>query len=132
MGDSLIDLLPGGKNAEGAKKLADWVAKNEAMVPAAARIETDKVQLLLPIPRPNKLLLLAGNYNSHIQEGGGIPTERKETFPYVFMIACKAAIKAGDRLSAEEIAALIARRELCHDAHHCPHEIGRASCRERV
>lgn len=85
VGDSLLDLLPGGKNAEAAKKLADWVSKNAAMVPAAARVETDKVQLLLPIPRPNKLLLLAGNYNEHIQEGGGIPTERKETFPYVFM-----------------------------------------------
>lgn len=36
-------------------------------------------------------------------------------------IACKAAIKAGDRLSAEEIAALLAQRHLIDDAHHCPH-----------
>jgi 2,4-diketo-3-deoxy-L-fuconate hydrolase len=85
VGDSLLELLPGGKHAEGAKKLADWAAKNDAMLPANARVETDKVQLLVPVPRPNKLLLLAGNYNSHIQEGGGAATERKETFPYVFM-----------------------------------------------
>lgn len=36
-------------------------------------------------------------------------------------IACKAAIKAGDRLSAEEIAALLEQRHLIDDAHHCPH-----------
>jgi DNA mismatch repair protein MutL len=37
------------------------------------------------------------------------------------MISCKAAIKAGDKLSAEEITALLEHRELCQDAHHCPH-----------
>ena len=36
-------------------------------------------------------------------------------------IACKAAIKAGDRLSAEEIASLLEQRHLVQDAHHCPH-----------
>jgi DNA mismatch repair protein MutL len=37
------------------------------------------------------------------------------------LMACHAAVRAGDRLSAEEIAALIARRDLAHDTHHCPH-----------
>ena len=36
-------------------------------------------------------------------------------------IACKAAIKAGDRLSSEEITALLEQRHLVDDAHHCPH-----------
>lgn len=36
-------------------------------------------------------------------------------------IACKAAIKAGDRLSREEITSLLEHRGLCQDAHHCPH-----------
>jgi DNA mismatch repair protein MutL len=36
-------------------------------------------------------------------------------------VACKAAIKAGDRLSAEEIAALLDQRHLIDDPHHCPH-----------
>jgi DNA mismatch repair protein MutL len=35
-------------------------------------------------------------------------------------VACKAAVKAGDRLSAEEIEALLARRDLA-TTHHCPH-----------
>ena len=37
------------------------------------------------------------------------------------MISCKAAIKAGDRLTDDEITALLEHRELCQDAHHCPH-----------
>jgi DNA mismatch repair protein MutL len=36
-------------------------------------------------------------------------------------IACKAAIKAGDRLTAQEVRSLLDRRHLVHDAHHCPH-----------
>jgi DNA mismatch repair protein MutL len=36
-------------------------------------------------------------------------------------IACKAAVKAGDRLTAEEIAHLLRLREMAEDSHHCPH-----------
>ncbi len=37
------------------------------------------------------------------------------------MISCKAAVKAGDRLTPAEVDALIEHRTLCQDAHHCPH-----------
>ena len=37
------------------------------------------------------------------------------------MISCKAAVKAGDKLSPEEITALLEHRDLCQDSHHCPH-----------
>lgn len=37
------------------------------------------------------------------------------------MISCKAAVKAGDKLAPDEITALLEHRELCQDAHHCPH-----------
>ena len=36
-------------------------------------------------------------------------------------MACKAAIKAGDKLSREEIVELVARAEMEAFAHHCPH-----------
>ncbi|MGW8257472.1 MAG: DNA mismatch repair endonuclease MutL, partial [Thermoguttaceae bacterium] len=36
-------------------------------------------------------------------------------------IACKAAVKAGDRLQPEEISSLLEQRYLVDDAHHCPH-----------
>jgi DNA mismatch repair protein MutL len=37
------------------------------------------------------------------------------------MVACKAAVKAGQRLSGEEVSALLARRHLVANTHHCPH-----------
>ena len=37
------------------------------------------------------------------------------------MISCKAAVKAGDKLTPEEITELLENRKLCQDAHHCPH-----------
>jgi DNA mismatch repair protein MutL len=37
------------------------------------------------------------------------------------MMSCKAAVKAGQRLSAEEIDSLLMQRHLVDDAHHCPH-----------
>ncbi|HEY2785439.1 MAG TPA: DNA mismatch repair endonuclease MutL [Fimbriiglobus sp.] len=36
-------------------------------------------------------------------------------------MACKAAVKAGDKLTAEEIAYLLQLREMAEDSHHCPH-----------
>jgi DNA mismatch repair protein MutL len=37
------------------------------------------------------------------------------------MIACKAAVKAGQKLSPDEVSALLDRRHLVSDSHHCPH-----------
>lgn len=37
------------------------------------------------------------------------------------MMACKAAVKAGQRLQPEEIEALLAQQHLVDDPHHCPH-----------
>ena len=36
-------------------------------------------------------------------------------------IACKAAVKAGDPLSPEEITSLLEQKDLYQDTHHCPH-----------
>tara|TARA_R110002049_G_scaffold4601_5_gene32009 strand:+ start:20421 stop:22373 length:1953 start_codon:yes stop_codon:yes gene_type:complete len=36
-------------------------------------------------------------------------------------IACKAAVKAGDPLSREEVVSLLEQRDLFNDTHHCPH-----------
>jgi len=37
------------------------------------------------------------------------------------MISCKAAVKFGDRLTPDEVQALLTQRHLFHDTHHCPH-----------
>jgi DNA mismatch repair protein MutL len=36
-------------------------------------------------------------------------------------MACKAAVKAGDKLTPEEIEHLMELRDLAEDSHHCPH-----------
>jgi len=53
--------------------------------------------------------------------GGKLPDRRDLLDELLHTIACKAAIKAGDRLSPEEVAALVAQRHLIDDSHHCPH-----------
>jgi DNA mismatch repair protein MutL len=49
------------------------------------------------------------------------PDRRDMLDELLHMISCKAAIKAGDRLSTEEIAALVEQRQAYTDSHHCPH-----------
>ncbi|HUY92379.1 MAG TPA: fumarylacetoacetate hydrolase family protein [Pirellulales bacterium] len=85
-GDNLLDFLPpDGQAFATAQKLARWVANPQNALPAEASLPTADAELLVPIPRPNKLFLLAGNYAEHVIEGGGTARERNETFPYVFM-----------------------------------------------
>jgi DNA mismatch repair protein MutL len=36
-------------------------------------------------------------------------------------LACRAAIKAGDRLSQAEVDALVRDRRIVRESHHCPH-----------
>ncbi len=54
-------------------------------------------------------------------DGGKAPDRRDLLDELLHMIACKAAIKAGDRLTPEEVAELVEQRHLAQDAHHCPH-----------
>jgi DNA mismatch repair protein MutL len=53
--------------------------------------------------------------------GGRQPEARDMLDDLLHMIACKAAVKFGDRLSDGEIESLLAQRHLAQDQHHCPH-----------
>ncbi|MEE9601769.1 MAG: DNA mismatch repair endonuclease MutL [Thermoguttaceae bacterium] len=53
--------------------------------------------------------------------GGKQPNREDLLDELLHTIACKAAVKAGDRLSPEEITALLDQRHLVDDPHHCPH-----------
>jgi len=84
--EDLLDLIPpDGRSADSLRDLARWAGGPGAASLVEIALPLDDVQLLIPIAAPSKLLLLAGNYAEHIREGGGIATERAETFPYVFM-----------------------------------------------
>lgn len=82
--DDLLDFLPGGKSAAEAVQLYQRYRKLSAEDQAKLRSSIGSVQLVVPIPAPKKVILLAGNYNEHILEGGGQATEQKETYPYFF------------------------------------------------
>ena len=80
--DDLLNFLPHGSQHEAAQKTDAWLGDNESI---AAALSVKNASILTPIPRPNKLLLLAGNYAKHIEEGGENAVERAQTYPYVFM-----------------------------------------------
>jgi DNA mismatch repair protein MutL len=50
------------------------------------------------------------------------PPSREQLFDHLLAtMACKAAVKAGDRLTPEEIDYLMHLRQMAEDSHHCPH-----------
>jgi 2-keto-4-pentenoate hydratase/2-oxohepta-3-ene-1,7-dioic acid hydratase in catechol pathway len=83
--DLLMLLPPSGAGHRDAARLAAWVDAHGDAIAADKKLPTSSVELLVPVPRPNKMFFLAGNYAQHIEESGGIAVERAETFPYVFM-----------------------------------------------
>ncbi len=56
-----------------------------------------------------------------LNEQGARPSTETLIHDLLDMMACKAAVKAGDPLTQDEIAALLARRELAERSSHCPH-----------
>jgi DNA mismatch repair protein MutL len=57
----------------------------------------------------------------HLLETGRTPTHGQLLEELLHLMACKAAVKAGDPLTNEEIEQLLDRRHLVEDSHHCPH-----------
>jgi DNA mismatch repair protein MutL len=53
--------------------------------------------------------------------GGKLPDRGDLLDGLLHTIACKAAVKAGDRLTPDEITSLLEQRHLINDPHHCPH-----------
>jgi DNA mismatch repair protein MutL len=49
------------------------------------------------------------------------PTREALLNDLLSLMACHAAVRAGDRLTPEEVAALVEQHHLARDSHHCPH-----------
>ncbi len=94
--EDLLDLLPGGDFSNAARTLGLWLPGLDAEVRDSLAIPIGDVDLLPPLPRPGKILLLAGNYAAHVAERGGTTAERTETFPYVFLKPTDTLIGPGD------------------------------------
>jgi 2-keto-4-pentenoate hydratase/2-oxohepta-3-ene-1,7-dioic acid hydratase in catechol pathway len=84
----LTFLQAGAKAMAAARKLVKGVEEGLGDEPKADGKQTHyltKVRLRAPVPNPAKLFCLAGNYQDHIEEGGGrIAAQDRET-PRVFM-----------------------------------------------
>jgi DNA mismatch repair protein MutL len=57
----------------------------------------------------------------HLMGQDRLPTREVLLGDLLSLMACHAAVRAGDRLSPEEMNALVEQRHLVHDTHHCPH-----------
>jgi DNA mismatch repair protein MutL len=57
----------------------------------------------------------------HLAGRERLPTAEQLLNDLMSLMACHAAVRSGDPLTAEEIGALVALRHLAADAHHCPH-----------
>jgi len=64
---------------------SDAVRQLHARLDEFTGLAIEAKRLLVPIPKPSKIFLLAGNYADHVRESGETARERAETFPYVFM-----------------------------------------------
>ncbi len=56
-----------------------------------------------------------------LEETGKLPAREEMLQDLLHMMACKAAVKAGDPLTPDEIESLVRQRHLVDDSHHCPH-----------
>jgi 2-keto-4-pentenoate hydratase/2-oxohepta-3-ene-1,7-dioic acid hydratase in catechol pathway len=71
----LLGLLQGGAAAMDAARRA---AETDGGTPLAS------VELLAPIRRPGKLIAVAGNFQAHIEEGGGKRVDKSKIVPKLF------------------------------------------------
>src|SRR5437870_10781 len=79
----VITFLTAGEVArQGAARVVEFI-RGRRDIPHVRPL--GDVRLLAPIPRPGKILCLAGNYAAHIREGGRTPPERENTTPHPFI-----------------------------------------------
>ncbi|MBX3011042.1 MAG: fumarylacetoacetate hydrolase family protein [Caldilineaceae bacterium] len=89
---SVVTLLTGGQAAlDQANAAIAWAQAQGAPVGKPL----SSVKLAAPIPCPGKLLCLAGNYASHIEEGGGKFAGKEKMIPRFFIKPCDTVIGTG-------------------------------------
>ena len=132
VGSDIIDLERAGRQigVDLPADLSSILAREEVgvqllvQVAAAAhdleRLPLAAVSLGPVLPRPPKILLLAGNYQSHLTEGGAAPVNKAEITPRFFIKPGTAVIGTGEAIRIPpvstaidyeiEIAAVIGRR----------------------
>jgi len=102
-------------------QLAELAESHETIIP------TESVRLLAPIPRPGKVIALAGNYSEHIKEAGLVlglsDSPRNSTVPRPFLMPSTVIIGPDDEIPWPvyseqvdyeiELAVVISRKAKC-------------------
>jgi 2-keto-4-pentenoate hydratase/2-oxohepta-3-ene-1,7-dioic acid hydratase in catechol pathway len=109
-GEGLIDIASAWDDSEPPESVIEILERGPACLEkvagmeksAGAMIPLDPVKLLAPIPRPGKILALAGNYVEHIKEAGlklGLSdSPRLTTVPRPFIMPVTAVANPGDEI----------------------------------
>ena len=117
--DSVIDLEQAGQQlgVDLAADLLSILAQEQTgmraleQVASAAneleRLPLAAVSLGPVLPRPPKILLLAGNYQSHLTEGGAPPVDKAEITPRFFLKPGTAVIGPGESIRIPPVSAAI-------------------------
>ena len=80
---SVVDVLAlGNTGLELAQKALDIVKKTKIR---SRTLSLAEVKLKAPVPRPPKLLCMAGNFASHVTGGGTKPLDKSKLWPRIFM-----------------------------------------------
>jgi 2-keto-4-pentenoate hydratase/2-oxohepta-3-ene-1,7-dioic acid hydratase in catechol pathway len=92
----LLTLLQGGDRAlNAARKIAKGRAEGKAL---------GRVRLLAPLQRPGKLICIAGNFQKHIEEGGGQRVNKDIIVPKLFIKPSSAIIGPGEAVTLPPVA----------------------------
>ena len=106
----LIDTVSAFKGGNPPRSVKEILERGPDCLARLAELEkagvdclpVDSVRLLAPIPRPGKILALAGNYTEHIKEGGGklglAESPRATTVPRPFIMPSTAVANPGDEI----------------------------------
>ena len=110
-GDMISFLQAGAKGMAAARRLVKAVSEKLGDEPKADGRSTHllgRVKLRAPVPNPAKLFCLAGNYQDHIEEGGGRMAAQDKETPRVFMKPpTTTVVGPGDRILIPPVARAI-------------------------
>jgi 2-keto-4-pentenoate hydratase/2-oxohepta-3-ene-1,7-dioic acid hydratase in catechol pathway len=81
----------------------DAVAAARAAAEAGGGTPIGSVQLLAPIRRPGKLIAVAGNFQAHIEEGGGTRVDKTKIVPKLFIKPSSSIIGPGEAVALPSV-----------------------------
>lgn len=104
LADGAAGRIPAGDVLAVLEAGADALAAARAVeASGAAGVPIGSVELLAPIRRPGKLLAIAGNFQAHIEEGGGTRVDKSKIVPKLFIKPSSAIIGPGEAVELPSV-----------------------------